>query len=427
MPEIDGGLAVAEPVEVSTGAETVETGAETQESVQSGSEDVNEVDSSGKKQDLTDKTAAKGKLNLAEVAKKSADALKAINPALPAAIQKATLELGSLYREFPGGLKEAVGLKQQIGEFGGVEGIKETVQAYAEVGAIAQKFFDGKPEFWDDLLAESPASLSAIMPSGLEKWKAKDPEMYGHVQARVLTQTLDGAGVSQTLEQIWNALDGEKQGPLKDAVAKLWQTLDGFRKLGDKAPERKVDPKEEGLTKREQELAQRETRALLAPIANTGRQQIESITAREMAASYQWDKTDASVREAVSERVRSEVVNASKKDKAFVSEFERLKERKDATGLERHIKNFQERVTPGIVQRVAKLFAVKPKGAGPVAVKTTPAANGNGVATQDKGWERIGKQPSFKEIDTAAMGRNYEDMIMSGRAILRGGRKVQWA
>ena len=34
---------------------------------------------------------------------------------------------------------------------------------------------------------------------------------------------------------------------------------------------------------------------------------------------------------------------------------------------------------------------------------------------------------SLKEIDRAAMGRNYEDMIMSNKAILKGGRKIIWA
>ena len=68
--------------------------------------------------------------------------------------------------------------------------------------------------------------------------------------------------------------------------------------------------------------------------------------------------------------MRKEVVKASSKDQGFVREFDRLKERGDSEGLSRHVKNFGTGVTPGIVQRVAKLFAVKPKGAGAV-VKTS--------------------------------------------------------
>ena len=112
-------------------------------------------------------------------------------------------------------------------------------------------------------LAEaSPASFSQIMPKGLEVWQAKDPEMYNHVQAKVMVNTLDGAKVSDTLEQIWNAITDEGQKPLKEAVARLWNTINDFRKLGEKAPERKTNPQDEALTRREQEIAQRETRAL---------------------------------------------------------------------------------------------------------------------------------------------------------------------
>ena len=63
-----------------------------------------------KKQELTAKPVTKGKVNLSEVVKKSGEALKAIDPALPAAMRTAAFELGGLYREVPGRLaREAVG------------------------------------------------------------------------------------------------------------------------------------------------------------------------------------------------------------------------------------------------------------------------------------------------------------------------------
>ena len=109
--------------------------------------------------------------------------------------------------------------------------------------------------------------------------------MYNYVQARVLTQTLDGARVSETLERIWEGLDAEKQVPAKNAIAEIWKMLDGFRKVGDKAPERKTNPQNEELTRREQELSAREAKALISPIANEGRRQIETIVERDAPKS----------------------------------------------------------------------------------------------------------------------------------------------
>ena len=82
-------------------------------------------------------------------------------------------------------------------------------------------------------------------------------------------------------------------------------------------------------------------------------------------------------------------------------------------GLANHVKNFQDRVTPGIVQRVAKLFAVKPKGAGIAAVKKpVAAANGNGAQAGTELDAHIA-QPWQGDLDYAAMGGNAEDMVMT--------------
>lgn len=425
MPEESGGLAIAEPVATEISSEATETGVGTTAEGGNASESSNEDGTSVEKPALTEKPGQKGKLNLAEVAKASADQLKAINPALPSAIQKAAYELRSLYGEFPGGLKEAVALKNTLGEYGGLEGIKETVETVTEFGNLAKAFLDGKPDFVDNLIKESPAAFSQMMPDGLAKWKANDPESYNHHQAKVFVQTLDQHKFSDTLEKLWT---DAKDQPTKDALAYMWQQIDGMRKMGEKSPERKVDPKNEQYEKREKELAAREEKAFLAPIATVGKQQIGTILEREMAAGYQWGKTDAEVRDEVKRKVQEEVIKISKKDPTFGREFERLKGRGDSERLQSHIKDFQERVTPNIVQRVARLFNVAPKNAGAQSgvkkpVPATPAASG----PESTAWVRISGQPKFKDMDTSAMGRNYEDLIMSNKAILRDGRRVQWA
>jgi hypothetical protein len=424
MADETGSIGLAETTGADTG-EVVEPGAETVETGETGAETVGEVGTPAEKEGLTEKTPAKGKLNLADVVKKQGEALKAINPALPAAIRTAAFELSGLYREFPGGLREAVAAKQTLGEYGGAEGLKETAAAIADYGTLESLFEKGDPAFMQRLADTLPQSFSQIMPAGLESWKKADPEMYNHVQARVMMQTLDGAKFSDTLANIWNRLgDDAAQKPIKDAIEQMWNTLDGYRKAGEKAPERKVDPKNEALTRREQELAQRETRALLSPIANEGKRQLQTITEREMGQSYKWQETDPDIREAVMDRVRVEVVKASGKDKAFVAEFERLKARGDSAGLSRHVKNFQDKITPAVVQRVAKLFAVKPKGAGPQIVKK-PLANGTAQPAKPvaQGWARVNGQPTAAQMDRS---KTTADMILDNKAILKDGRKVTW-
>ena len=424
MPEDLGAVGLAEAPVTETSTETVDTGTETVETGAESAETGNEVDSSVENEGLTEKTPSKGKLNLADVVKKSGDALKAINPALPAALRTAAFEQAGLYREFPGGLKEAVALKNGLGEFGGLEGIKEQAAAIGDYQKLETLFEKGDAAFINGLAEASPASFSQIMPGGLEKWKAVDPEMYGHVQAKVLTQTIDQFKLSETLA----ALHGIAEGQAKEEIARLLNSLDAIRKTGEKAPERKIDPQNEALTRREQQLAQRETKALLTPIANEGKAQIQSITDREMTQSYQWDKTTGDVKQAVADRVRQEVIAASGKDKTFSREFDRLKERGDSAGLSKHVKNFQERVTPSIVQRVAKLFNVKPKGAPLNVIKKpvagAPATNG---AKVEQGWTKW-MQQTPPRADLVDRSKTSEDMILSNpaRYVLKDGRRVTW-
>jgi hypothetical protein len=421
MPDDIGAVAVAEPANATESTETVETSTGTAVETGTGAETGSEVETGAEQTEVTPKTAAKTKLDLATVVKTKTNELKAIDPNLPQAMRTAAFELGGLYREFPGGLKEAVSIKTALSEIGGVDGLKEQREAIADYSKLESLFEKGDPAFIESLADSLPQSFSQIMPAGLERWKQADAEMYNHTMARVLIQTMDSAKVSDTIEKIWAALDPKTQEGERQALAYIWQTLDGYRKAGEKAPERKTNPQEDAFKQREQQLAERETRALLVPVANAGKQQLETITDREMGASYQWAATDESVKQAVRERIQQEVVKASKADKSFTTNFETLKARKDASALERHIKAFQDKVTPAIAQRVAKLFAVKPKG-GPVAVKKAPVA-AQATAKTEQGWVRTTQQPKAGEIDYS---KTNDDMIMDGKAVLKGGKRVQW-
>ena len=181
--------AVAEPVESVEAAEPVKSGAETVETSDHAEEVSNQDGSQAEKTDLTGKTPQKAKLNLAEISKTQKAALAKINPVLPAAMQKAAFELQGLYREFPGGLKEAVQLRNTIQEFGGIEGAKELQSAVSEYGQLEQQFEKGDPGFMTSLAEAAPEAFSQIMPAGLERWKQTDPEAFNHTVARAIVDT----------------------------------------------------------------------------------------------------------------------------------------------------------------------------------------------------------------------------------------------
>lgn len=416
MPEDMAGAGIAEAVDAGTGAETSEIESQGTTTESAGQNADNQGQAEQENQEISAKS---GKKSVHDLVKANREKLKAIDPSLPNLLQNALMVNQTLLREFPGGVKEAIAARDALSEIGGVEGIKEREEALGEYQSLEGLFEAGNPEFMTRLADTLPQSFSQMMPGGLEKWREVDPEMYNHVQARVMMNTLDGMKLSDTLEALWSRLDPQKQGEEREALAHLWKTLNGFRQSAEKAPERKKNAQDEALSRREQEIAQREQRAVLAPVAQQGKAQIQSIVDREMTASYQWAQTDSSVKEAVQDRVRQEVMKASVKDKNFCRLYDQYKARGDAQGLGRHIKQFQDKVTPAIAQRVAKLFAVKPKG----AVKQV-AAQTQQAKPADRGWERVRMQPTIKEIDRS---KTSDDMVMDGKAVLKNGRKVIWA
>ena len=416
MPEIAG--AVAEAGVGSEAIEPIESTGEVTEGAESGAE--TEGSESTETQRVEKPGTAKTRANLETLSSAKKEALKAIDPSLPGLIRDAVFAQKTLQREFPGGLKEAVALRDTFEAAGGEAGIRETQEAIADYGRLEQWFEAGDKQFVERLAEASPESFSAMMTPGLETWRAKDPEMYTHVMAKVMMNTL-GPQVTQTLRQAYDLIAADKaNGAAANAIADLHDKLLGLGQAAGKQPERKVDPNKTALTQREQELSQREMKANLSPVRSEGLRQIESVTDSEMNRSYQWADTDPDVQEAVRNEVRQRLIKLSKKDVNFTGNYNKLVERQDWAGLKRHVSRFQAKVLPGIVSQAARLFNVKAKG----TVK--PAAKGAATTTAkpaEQGWVRVSAAPNIKEIDRA---KTNEDMIYEGKAVLKSGKKVTW-
>ena len=415
-PEMAG--AVAEAGTGSESTEPIESAGEVIEGSESGAE--TEGSESAETQRVEKPGVTKTRANLETLSSAKKEALKAIDPSLPGLIRDAVFAQKTLQREFPGGLKEAVALRDTFEAAGGEAGIRETQEAIADYGRLEQWFEAGDKQFVERLAEASPESFSAMMTPGLETWRAKDPEMYTHVMAKVMMNTL-GPQVTQTLRQAYDLIAADKaNGAAANAIADLHDKLLGLGQAAGKQPERKVDPNKTALSQREQELSQREMKANLSPVRSEGLRQIESVTDSEMNRSYQWSDTDPDVQEAVRNEVRQRLIKLSKKDVNFTDNYNKLVERQDWAGLKRHVSRFQAKVLPGIVSQAARLFNVKAKGTAKPAVKGAATTT---AKPAEQGWVRVSAAPNIKEIDRA---KTNEDMIYEGKAVLKSGKKVTW-
>lgn len=419
MPE-DIGSAVAEP-EISAGeVDTIDTGAETSVEVDSGSEAVSQDGTQPEKTDATASQAtAKTPVTLESLAKTHRETLKAIDPSLPGKIRDAVFAQAALTREFPGGLKEAVATRDAVAQYGGLEGLEEINSAVSDYQKLESQYEKAPQEFAKSLAQEGPQSFSAMMPTGLTEWKRVDPEMYTHTMASVMISTLDGHQVSQRLANAWKSATTPE---LKAEIEQVWNLIEGYRDVAAKQPERRTDPRAEEISQREQDIQAREARLMMAPVQATGDARIKTVAEREMAQSYRWDQTDPDVKDAVMDRIRTELGKTLAKNPAYTGPRDRMKAAGNVEGLKRHTQQYFDKSLPDIVQRVARLFNVKPKNAGNGVKK--PVVATAATTKIDQGWVRVAKMPSLSAIDRS---KTTEDMAYDGKAILKDGRKVQWA
>lgn len=364
-------------------------------------------------------TAPKGKASLSTIAKTHRDALKALDPSLPGLLRDVAAREERFRAEFPGGLREAVATRDAYAAIGGAEGIQEYQTALQDYGALEQMFEKGDRQFIDRLAAEGPEQFSVMMPAGLEQWKKVDAEFYNHTMAKVLTETL---GQHNALGILGAAWADAKEGEVKNALAYLWQQLKGLETTASKAPERKIT--QTGPSDRETQLAQRELNVMMAPVMAAGDARIKTVAERELGRQYQWANADADVKDAVLEKIRTELGKQLGKNKAYTEARDRMKQAGNVEGLKRHIQTHFDKAVPTIIQRVAKLYNLKPRSAGTAtAKKTAQAAPGVKTLVPEKGWVRVSAPPSPRDVDRS---KTNPDMVLDNKAILKDGRKVYW-
>lgn len=364
-------------------------------------------------------TAPKGKASLATIAKTHRDALKALDPSLPGLLRDVAAREERFRAEFPGGLREAVATRDAYAAIGGAEGIQEYQAALQDYGALEQMFEKGDRQFIDRLAAEGPEQFSVMMPAGLEQWKKVDAEFYNHTMAKVLTETMGQHNALGILSAAWN---DAKEGEVKNALAYLWEKLNGLSELAKKAPERKIA--QTGPSERETKLAERELNVMMAPVRAAGDKIIATSVRREMSRSYLWDQADSDVQQEVISKVRDLLAKRLSKISAFTEPRDRMKQAGNAEGLQRHIQTWFSKPIPNeIIQKVSKLYNLKPRNGAQPTKKTGQAAPGIKAPAPEKGWVRISAPPQPRDVDRS---KTNPDMVLDNKAILKDGRKVYW-
>ena len=307
---------------------------------------------------------------------------------------------------------------------GGAEGIARLREDGQFFKQAATQFAKGDRGFYSTLWEEDPVAAALGLSHMLELAREKDPATYKPTLARLWDTEFSAVGFAPALKNLRAAVAAKDF----DAAAAIVDSITGWQDSISSVARQAEDPRVKALlaeratrveneekTEREAFLSSYKTEAINTVVEASGKTFDSFFKGRKISDE---DRTDL-LRESIAYADR--IVRA---DKEFIEQREAHLKAGDRASALRLTQARYAKVMPEAVKRVARRYGMLAGPAKPAAPTNgnQPARPGTGAPAQ--GFVQVTAIPSADEID---FGKSPKDMRMSGRAVLKNGRKVSWA
>jgi hypothetical protein len=350
-------------------------------------------------------------------------ALKATNPKLEKQIRGMAFALNNLKENFPGGTKEAIGLKAQLQEFGGVDGIKELQQSAAGFKEIDAKIEKGDASVVDSLTEMLPGdAYPAFAQKLLGSFGAKDPEGYQRMMSGVIANTFEQAGISHHLARIQDYI---QFGKPEEAIKMLQGLQEWSGKFGaiaaTKPAPKTVDPQAQQVQTERQQLDQEKTKLFTESVSTEVSTWSKSRVQAEAAPFLKGRKLNDDQFEMLETKALNKVRKTLLENKQFTSGYQTYFNSKDKAGLLKFIKAETDKLLPAAVKDSYRLlFSDFSK---PLTPRSSNGEQPPKPAASDPQFIKVSSPPDPNTVD---LKRTPIEMRMRSKAVLKDGRRVTW-
>lgn len=360
---------------------------------------------------------------LSPAAKATIDELRAKNPAMAKAVQRALFAEERLYRELPGGFKELAQIRQTVEQLGGENGIQDLQAETNGWREFDSLYTAGDPKVLE-FLTETPEAQAAflkIAPMAFEKYRQASPEGYSSYVAQVFVGDMVSNGIPLALERIQDHIADNPK-----AMAALKPLIDYVNRVGDLSKKQPAAPASpaKGDDARSQEFDKRD-RELRSKEWGTETAQLHNKLYRDAIAKHlPGRKLSESQSSALLKLYRSNLSSVLEGKKDWRTNIDRFFGAKDKSGYLRYFEsNYKEAVPRALRMSLAELGIGQkpgPKAGEKPGDKAKPAT----PAKAEEGFKLVSAKPNF----LADVNRNLTtpQMWQSKKAILKNGTKVQW-
>ncbi len=361
---------------------------------------------------------------LSAEAKETLDKLKIENPALARAIQRALFKEAEIAKALPGGLKEVQALRDTVEQLGGEHGIADLQKEIAGFHGFDEQYTAGDPKALEFMTSDDAGkeAFLKLMPHALQKFEALHPEGFSQYMAQVIGGTLGQHGIPLALDRLADFIGDNPK------AMEQWNKLAGFVKfvgdLGSKqvqAPKFQSAAPDNDRTKFEQERTQFERE----------KWKNETATQQRPAFDAEWNRLAAGRKLTTSQTQAIQELFESRFNKSINGQhaqtLQRYFDAKDKNGFLKYAAKLDSEVLPLALR--AAFDAVMPGKPGPRPGAAPPPVNGKQPAKGmpiAQGFVQVAAQPKTAEIDYRNPFNNATN-FQAGKAILVGGKRVQWA
>ena len=347
------------------------------------------------------------------------------------ALREMFFSQSALKKEFPGGVREALALKRQVAEVGGLEAVAELQNEITGLKSNSELFEKDQQKWVESSFAEnSDASIKAVG-LALDFTAEHHPEQYNHIMSKVLLNTLDQYS---PVGEIWQILSNLKDNPgAQQAAQQLAKWYNGIKNTASKIPEKKIDEaskkletERQQLTQEKEQIRNQKINAEAVPyMQKAAESQIET-KAKTSGIDIQAIKRDTPKRY---EKFMADVTQTIHKnvlaDKNFVNRFDAALKSGDTAKCVRMLNSRHDLAIKGDGHKDGVVTSLVEEWFGP-GKKVTPQPEKAQAQTANRGGNsaavRVPSMPSKTEINW----RDPKTRVIDGEAMLHNGKFVKW-
>jgi hypothetical protein len=329
-----------------------------------------------------------------------------------------------LTKAFPGGINEAIALKQTLEQHGGVEAIeslKADIQTYE---ADAQSFLETPDKWAETGFKENPDAALKAFSHSLDIVANQMPEQYNFLMSKIVLNTLDDGPVGE----LYQFLSTSTDATAKALAQKLAGFYNGIKGMASKVPEKKIDPERQKLEadrtalQGEQEQLRNHT-VNSQTIPRLGREITSSLEKEAKAVGFDLKKFETEqpgAYQALRGDILKAVMTEASKDATFTRNYKAKLKQGDTQTAVAMMNQKHDKIMPDIVRALAVKYGIKKAaGAKPAVRGAQPVAAGAGSGAV----RQVSAMPPRGEIN---FDKTPPGMVLEGKAVLKTGETVQW-